>query len=173
AGPLRSATTTPTSRSPPSAVVAAPHDRAMSAAGQGTAAKSKSGRAIAASGRGLYPIPCQTRGMVAEARDETGTAAGRGRGPPARLPVLLLAKHRVLEALSEAELAHALGGNLDGLAGLRITADARLAIREDQLAEARQEKYAALLRFLRRPRERLGEGALDRLPGGAGSLPAG
>src|SRR5512132_4240473 len=137
AGPLRSATTAPTSRSPPSPAVAAPHDRAMSAAGQGTAAKSKSGRAIAASGRGRYPIPCQTRGTVAEARDGTGTAAGRG--PPARLPVLLLAKHRVLQALREAELAHALGGNLEGLAGLWITPDPRLAVREHQLPEARQE----------------------------------
>src|SRR5262249_57948776 len=109
-GRARSATRAPTSRSPPSAAVAAPHDRAMSAAGQGTAAKSKSGRAIAASGRGRYPIPCQTRGMVAELRDGTGTAVGRG--PPARLPVLLLAKHRVLQTLREAELAHALGGNL-------------------------------------------------------------
>src|SRR5215470_17602822 len=168
--PLRSATTAPTSLSAPSAAVAAPHDKVMSAAGQGTAAKSKSGRAIAASGRGRYPIPCQTRGMVAEARDGTGTAAGRGRGPPARLPVLLLAKHRVLQALREAELAHALGGNLEGLAGLRITADARLAVREDQLAEAGQEKHAALLRFLRRQRERLVEAALDLLPGEAGLL---
>src|SRR5262245_6800813 len=127
----------------------------MSAAGQGTAAKSKSGRAIAASGRGRYPIPCQTRGTVAEAREGTGTAAGRG--PPARLPVLLLAKHRVLQTLREAELAHALGGNLEGLAGLWIATDARLAIREDQLAEARQEEDAALLGFLRRQRERLAE----------------
>src|SRR5262249_60441547 len=43
-------------------------------------------------------------------------------------------------------------------------------IREDQLAEARQEKYAALLRFLRRQRERLVEDALDLLPGEAGLL---
>src|SRR5499426_1923424 len=168
AGPSRSATTAPTRRSPPSTAAAAPHDRAMSAAGQGTAAKSKSGRAIAASGRGRYPIPCQTRGTVAEARDGTGTAAGRG--PPARLPVLLLAKHRVLQALREAELAHALGRNLDGLTGLRIAADARLAIREDQLAEARQEEDAALLGFLRRQRERLVEDTLDLLPGEAGLL---
>src|SRR5499426_4226539 len=166
AGPLRSAITAPIRRWPPSV---APHATAASSVGgQGAAAKSKSGRAIAASGRGQYPIPCQTRGTVAEARDGTGTAAGRG--PPARLPVLLLAKHRVLQALREAELAHALGRNLDGLTGLRIAADARLAVREDQLAEARQEKYAALLRFLRRQRERLVEDALDLLPGEAGLL---
>src|SRR5881296_3288418 len=102
-GPLRSATTAPTSRSPPAPAVA----------GQGTAAKSKSGRAIAASGRGRYPIPCQTRGTVAETSEGTGAVAGRA--PPARLPVLLLAKHRVLQALREAELAHALGRDLDGL----------------------------------------------------------
>src|SRR4029434_3153703 len=127
--------------------------------------KSRRAGAIAASGRGRYPIPCQTRGTVAEARDGTGTAAGRG--PPARLPVLLLAKHRVLQALREAELAHALGRNLEGLAGLRITADARLAIGEDQLAEARQEEHAALLGFLRRQRERLRARNLTLLPGGA------
>src|SRR5512145_1567456 len=127
AGPFRSVTTAPTRRSPPSPAVAAPHDRSMSPlAGHGTAAKSKSGRAIAASGRGRYPIPCQTRGTVAEAREGTGTAAGRW--PPGRLPVLLLAKHRVLQALGEAELAHALGRDLDGFTGLRIPTDPRLAV---------------------------------------------
>src|SRR5207253_6615933 len=117
AGPLRSATTTPTSRSPPAPAVAAPHEKAMSAAaGQGAAAKSKSGRAIAASGRGRYPIPCQTRGTVTDAREGTGTAAGGWL--PARLPVLLLgAKHGVLQALRETELADALRWNLDRLAG--------------------------------------------------------
>src|SRR5712691_4523354 len=143
AGPLRSATTAPTSRSPPAPAVAAPHEKAMSAAaGQGTAAKSKSGRAIAASGRGRYPIPCQTRGTVADAREGTGTAAGRW--PSARDPVLLLAaKHRVLQALRQAELAHALGRDLDGLAGLRVPTDPRFAVREDQLPEARQKEHAA------------------------------
>src|SRR2546425_5067257 len=169
AGPLRSATTAPTNRSPPAPAVAAPHEKAMSAAaGQGTAAKSKSGRAIAASGRGRYPIPCQARGTVAEAREGTGAAAGRG--PPARLPVLLLAKHRVLQALREAELAHALGRDLDGLAGLRIPAHPRLAVREHQLPEARQEEHTALLRFLGSEHERLVEDALDLLPGEAGLL---
>src|SRR4029453_13973066 len=94
AGPLRSATTAPTSRSPPAP--AAPHDSAISAAGQGTAAKREDGGGGAASGRDRYPIPCQTRGTVAEARDGTGTAAGRG--PPARLPVPLLSNNRVLQA---------------------------------------------------------------------------
>src|SRR5262245_23724132 len=139
-----------------------------SLAGQGTAAKSKSGRAIAASGRGRYPIPCQTRGTVADASDGAGAAAGGG--PPARCPVLLLAKHRVLQALGKAELAHALGRDLDGLAGLWVTPDPRLAVREHQLPEARQEEDAALLRFLGRERERLVEDTLDLLPGEAGLL---
>src|SRR6267378_3149729 len=138
-------------------------------AGQGTAAKSKSGLAIAASGRGRYPIPCQTRGTVADAREGTGTAAGRW--PSARDPVLLLAsKHRVLQALRQAELAHALGRDLDGLAGLRVPTDPRFAVREDQLPEARQKEHAALLRFPGREVERLVEDALDLLPGEAGLL---
>src|SRR3989442_15087601 len=103
AGPLRSAPPAPTSRSAPPTAVLAPHESAKSAAaGQGAAAKSKSGRAIAAPGRGRYPIPCQTRGTVTDAREGTGTAAG-GWLPP-RLPVLLLgAKHGVLPALPETE----------------------------------------------------------------------
>src|SRR5262245_8154858 len=133
-----------------------------SVAGQGTAAKSKGGRAIAASGRGRYPIPCQTRGTVADASDGAGAAAGGG--PPARCPVLLLAKHRVLQALGEAELAHALGRDLDGLAGLWITPDPRLAVREHQLPEARQEAHAALLRFIGGERESIVVDSLDMFP---------
>src|SRR5881296_4073612 len=139
-----------------------------SVGGQGTAAKSKSGRAIAASGRGRYPIPCQTLGTVAEASEGAGAAAGRG--PPARFPVLLLAKHRVLQALGEAELADALGRDLNRLAGLWIAPDPRLAVREHQLPEARQEEHAALLRFLGGEVERLVEDTLDLLPGEAGLL---
>src|SRR5580765_5014514 len=96
-----------------------------SVGGQETAAKSKSGRAIAASGRGRYPIPCQTRGTVADASE--GAGATTGRAPPARFPVLLLAKHRVLQALGETELADPLGRDLDRLAGLRVAPDPRLA----------------------------------------------
>src|SRR5437867_9154304 len=167
AGPLRSPTAAPTSRSPPST---APHENTMSAvAGQGTAANSKSGLAIAASGRGRYPIPCQTRGTVADAREGTGTAAGGWL--PARLPVLLLgAKHGVLQSLRETELADALRRNLDRLAGLWITAHPRLAIREDQLPEPRQQEHAALLGFLGREVERLVEDAFDLFPGEAGLL---
>src|SRR6059036_1952737 len=139
-----------------------------SVGGQGTAAKSKSGRAIAASGRGRYPIPCQTLGTVAEASEGAGAAAGRV--PPVRFPVLLLAKHRVLQALREPELADTLGRNLDGLAGLWIPSHPRLAVREHQLAEARKDERAALLRFLGRERERLVEDTLDLFPGEAGLL---
>src|SRR5437660_6277332 len=113
-------------------------------------------------------MPCQTRGTVADASDGAGAAAGRG--PPARPPVLLLAKHRVLQALGEAELAHALGRDLDGLAGLRVAADAGLPIREHELAEAGKNERAALLRFARRQRERLVEDALDLLLGERGLL---
>src|SRR5438876_11636710 len=103
------------------------------------------------------------------AREGTGTAAGGWL--PARLPVLLLgAKHGVLQALRETELADALRRNLDRLAGLWITAHPRLAIREDQLPEPRQQEHAALLGFLGREVERLVEDAFDLLPGEAGLL---
>src|SRR5207245_10266064 len=49
---------------------------------------------------------------------------------------LLLAKHRVLHALGETELAHALGRDLDRLARLRIAAHPRLAVRQHQFPEA-------------------------------------
>src|SRR5262249_21926 len=160
AGPLRSPITAPIRRWPASA---APHATATSSVGgQGAAAKSKSGRAIAASGRGRYPIPCQTRGTVVEVSEGTGAAVGGA--PPARCPVLLLAKHRVLQALRESELAHPLGPELDGLAGLRI------GVREHELGEGRKDEGAALLRFLGRERERLVEDTLDLLPGKAGLL---
>src|SRR5207245_11011209 len=91
-------------------------------------------------------MPCQTRGTVADVSDGAGAAAGRG--PPARFPVLLLAKHRVLQALGEAELADALGRDLDRLTGLWIASDSRLAVRKHQLPAALQEEHAALLRCL-------------------------
>src|SRR5881296_1355313 len=113
-------------------------------------------------------MPCQTRGTVADASEGAGAAAGRG--PPARFPVLLLAKHRVLQALGEAELADALGRDLDWLTGLGIASDSRLAVRKHQLPEARQEEHAALLRLLGGEVERLVEDTLDLLPGEAGLL---
>src|SRR5206468_9978716 len=101
-------------------------------------------------------MPCQTRGSVADASEGAGASPPAERGERGsseeeaeaarRPPDLLLAKHRVLQALGETELAHALRRNLDGLAGLRIPPHARLAIRHDQLAEAGQ--HEAVLRFL-------------------------
>src|SRR5258705_2176631 len=66
---------------------------------------------------------------------------------------LLLAKHRVLEALGEPELHHALRGDLDGLAGLGVAAHARLAVGEDQTPEAGDDED--VLRLLGREREEL------------------
>src|SRR3972149_9386863 len=116
-------------------------------------------------------MPCQTLGRVAEAR--VGRGAAEGARPAARGPVLLLAKHRVLEALGETELAHALGRDLDGLAGLWIPADPRLAVREHELAEAGTHDLPALLRLLARERDRLVEHAPHLLLGGAGLGPEG
>src|SRR5439155_23647067 len=110
-------------------------------------------------------MPCQTRGSVAAASEGAGASPPAERGERGsseeaadaarRPPDLLLAKHRVLQALGEAELAHALRGNLDGLARLGIATHARLAVRDDQLAEAGQDE--AVLGFLRRQVQRLVE----------------
>src|SRR5262249_38573337 len=159
AGPLRSPSTAPMRRWPLS--VAAQATAMSSLAGQGTAAKSKSGRAIAAAGRGRYPMPCQTRGTVADASEGAGAAAGRG--PPARLPGLLLCKPPVLQAFSGAGFSGALGRDFCRLGGSRIPAGPGLGVWEPQVPEARQEEHAALLRFLGRGRERLVEDALDLL----------
>src|SRR3990172_3621370 len=106
-------------------------------------------------------MPCQTLGRVSEARG--GRGAAEGTRPAARGPVLLLAKHRVLEALGETELADALGRDLDGLARLGIAPDARFAVREHELAEAGQHELATLLRLLARECERLVEHPPDLL----------
>src|SRR5437764_5852821 len=109
-------------------------------------------------------MPCQTRGSVAEATEgadgrpvsaEDAWRSGAGRRD------LLLAKHRVLHALGEAELAHALGRDLDRLARLRIAAHPRLAVRQHQFPEARKDE--TVLRFLARERQSLVE-ELDDLP---------
>src|ERR671931_756499 len=108
-------------------------------------------------------MPCQTRGSVAEASegpdaspapdgdDSLGGDAVRGGGRRPR--ALLLAKHGVLQALGETELAHTLGRDLDRLAGLRIASHARLPVREDELAEARQ--HESVFGFLARQVQRL------------------
>src|SRR5215471_1057362 len=125
ASPSRSATTPPIRRS--SGPTTALHTRQGAWGGQAAAAKSKSRCRGASSASARYPTDCQTRGEVAEDSDgaTVGTAEGEtGRGRPPR--PLLLAKHGVLHRLGETELAHALGRNLDGLAGLRIAPHARL-----------------------------------------------
>src|SRR6267143_5175035 len=102
-------------------------------------------------------MPCQTRGSVAEARDgaegrpvsEEALRSGAGRRD------LLLPKHRVLHALRETELAHALRRDLDRLARLRIAAHPRLAVRQHQLPEARKDE--PVLRFLAGERQSLVE----------------
>src|SRR5437667_10912719 len=100
-------------------------------------------------------MPCQTRGSVAEARDgaegrpvsgEETVRSGAGRRD------LLLPKHRVLHALRETELAHALRGDLDRLARLRIAPHPRLAVRQHQLPEAWKDE--TVLRFLAGERQR-------------------
>src|SRR5580765_2531690 len=145
--PCRSATMAPTSRSPSARATNAPQASA-NRSGQAIAAKSNIARARAASASGRYPTPLKTRGSVADAREgvdaggspASGVSAGgsargvAGRRPPDRLPVLLLPKHRVLQALGQTELAHALRGDLDRLARLRIASDACLAIRQHELA---------------------------------------
>src|SRR5882724_2043293 len=72
---------------------------------------------------------------------------GSPRGRKARpSQLLLLAKHRVLDALGQSELHHALGRDLDRLTRLRIAAHARLAVGEDQPSEMR--KHENVLGFL-------------------------
>src|SRR5437879_13531572 len=101
-------------------------------------------------------MPCQTRGSVADATEgadgrpvsgEDAWRSGAGRRD------LLLAKHRVLHALGETELAHALGRDLDRLARLRIAAHPRLAVRQHQSPGAWKDE--TLLCFLAAPRQTL------------------
>src|SRR5262245_59328148 len=176
APPWRSATMAPTRRSLSPRTTKAPQARA-SRSGQAIAAKSNSARARVASVRGRYPTPLKTRGSVADASEAvdggespaSGVSAGAaargiaGRRPPGRFPLLLLPKHRVLQALGQTELAHALGRDLDGLARLGIAADARLAIGQHQLAESREHELSALLRLTRGEGQRLVEHTLDLL----------
>src|SRR5262252_5675871 len=71
-------------------------------------------------------------------KSSRASSPGSSRGRKARpSQLLLLSKHRVLQALGQAELHHALGGNLDRLARLRIAAHAGLAVGEHQAPEVR------------------------------------
>src|SRR5262245_36822739 len=66
-----------------------------------------------------------------------GSASVRYASPSAPL---LLPKHRVLQALGESELHHALRGDLDGLARLGVAAHPRLAIGEHEAPEAGKDE---------------------------------
>src|SRR6185295_891204 len=79
-----------------------------------------------------------------------GTGRARYTSPSGSL---LLAKHRVLEALGEPELHHALRRDLDGLAGLGIAAHPCLAVGEHQAPEA--GNHEDVLRLLGRERQEL------------------
>src|SRR6188474_1297704 len=116
------------------------------------AAPARSIRSAPSSRSGSHaPQPATTSsggGAHAPANRNSSRAASQGAvsGRYASVVLLLLAKHRVLERLGEAELHHALRGNLDGLTGLRVATHARLAIGEHQAAEVRQHEH--VLRFL-------------------------
>src|ERR1700752_2245070 len=70
---------------------------------------------------GGAPAPTKAK----SSRAVTTSSASSGRTVNSS-QALLLAKHRVLQALGEPELDDALRGNLDGLARLRVAAHARL-----------------------------------------------
>src|SRR5436190_10118630 len=177
ARPARSTSTAP-SGAPPAAGAAPQPNATSDSSGRGTAAKSKSGWAGVASARGRSSRSCQDRDRAASASDAAppGAAvlpAARGlvgrAAPRRRRPgVLLLPKHGVLHLLRQTELADALGRDLDGLPGLRIAADARLAIREHELSEPWKDE--AVLRFLAREAEHLVEHAHHLLLGELGLL---
>src|SRR5262245_54095148 len=78
------------------------------------------------------------------AAGEAGRRADRG----IRSALLLPAEDRVLENLDRTDAHDPFGRDLDGLAGLRVTAHTRLPVREHDLADARQDECAALLGLL-------------------------
>src|SRR5688500_1950777 len=88
------------------------------------------------------PAPMLTRlGAHAPAKPKSASASSHGdasRRWTTPSPSLLLAKHRILERLREAELHDALGRDLDGLAGLGIAPHARLPVGQDEAPEVRQ-----------------------------------
>src|SRR5262245_63403416 len=74
-----------------------------------------------------------------------------------------LLERRLLHRLGDAELQHGLGRNLDGLAGLRVAAHARLALHHHQLAHAGE--HEAVLGLLGRERRAFLEGIATLLLG--------
>src|SRR6266850_2351236 len=105
------------------------------------------------------PQPASTSaggGVQAPVNRNSSRACSRdaGSGRYSRAPcVLLLAKHRILEGLGEPELHHALGRDLDGLAGLRVAPHPCLAVRQHEAAEVRH--HEDVLGFLGREAEEL------------------
>src|SRR3990172_6448519 len=101
----------------------------------------KSRRASSArSVRGSNTTPSGAGGLTKGANG--GAAGARTRGVAAgtraaRGVLLLPTKHGVFQGLGDAEPDDPLGGNLEGLARLRIAAHPRGAVAEDQLAQVR------------------------------------
>src|SRR5438132_530565 len=138
AAPARSVTTAP-ARPRPSAHA----PRAQPGAGWGghaAAANSNSPRAASRSSSGRYSTPRQTRGSVRAASGAAPGSDGFGAVDATGRRGLLLAKHRVLQGFRDPELQHALGRDLQGLAGLRVAPHAGLAVGEDELAEAGEDE---------------------------------
>jgi hypothetical protein len=112
-------------------------------------------------------------------RDNSASGGGRGRSswfrsadpPPAtergeggwrdpatgRGPFRSCAGGRVLELLRDASLDDGLGRDLDGLAGRRVAAHARLALLDDELHHAGQHELARPLQLLLREHRQLVE----------------
>jgi hypothetical protein len=72
-------------------------------------------------------------------------AAGPRPRRPAKLRLLLRAQNRVLGSFGDSKLNHRLSRNLDLLLGLRVDTETRLPLLFNQLAEARQRKFAFFL----------------------------
>src|ERR1035441_2950108 len=86
--------------------------------------------------------------FVNSAKIEKGRSA---RAPPFdshTTNLLLRWGDHVLGGLGHAELDYGLGLDLDGCAGLGVAADARLALRLDEPADAGDDENAVLLGFL-------------------------
>src|SRR5687767_1842548 len=110
----------------------------------------------------------QCPACVTEKRKTPGSLRRQGFVGRVLALLLLVAENSVLQALREAELAHALGRDLDRFAGLRIAAHPSLAVREHQLAET--GKHETVLGFLRGERERGVEHFADLLLAESGLL---
>ena len=59
----------------------------------------------------------------------------------------LLSEQRIFDRFRHPEFHHGLGGDLDGFAGLRIAADARLALLLHELPDAGEGELSVFLHF--------------------------